>query len=616
MTTTRRLAAILAADVAGYSRLMGADEVGTLEALKSHRRSVVDPAITAHHGRIVKTTGDGLLVEFASAVDAVTCAMSVQEQMAQQNANGSEPHIQFRIGINIGDIISEGDDIFGDGVNVAARVENECEPGGVYLSGSVHEQVTGKTRFTFEDLDERTLKNIAKPVRLYEARFASAAIKEEERSNTSINPTSSSSRTPRISIVVMPFDNLSGDPSQDYVGDGIVENLTTDLSVNIDNLLVIARGSAFTYKTQKFDPKRIGRELNVHYLVHGSVMRTGLQVRINARLVDTGTGEQLWAERFDGEMSNVFGLQDQITARISNSLRYSLPAMEARHYAKTNSPDAFDLVLRARASHYEERRRAIYPLKQTESYYRQALAIDPTNVDAKIGLALVLAENLYSGVRTPAASPPTAEQRKLIASEANVLLQEAGLTKARSVDVHLARSFLYSGERKFHDAERELERARSINPNDVSVLLRLANIYHLTGNPEKSLPLFDEIVLRTALKSPAAHIILQDWGFALLLLGRWDDAVGKFQQSLAITGTDPIALVGLAVALAQSGKMDAAKASYDNFLARLNSQFPQLQPTIKIFWESQRRLSENAEFLNLVAATIVPGLRKLGLCEG
>ena len=258
----RRLAAILAADIAGYSRLMGADEVGTLAALKAHRREIVDPAIAAHHGRIVRTTGDGMLVEFASAVDAVTCAVAVQDKMADQTGEG--PRIQFRVGINIGDIIIDGDDIFGDGVNLAARVENECEPGGVYLSDDAFRQVRGKTSFVFDDLGERSLKNIDRPERLYAVRSASF----------STEPTPAVGEKPpplpdKPSIAVLPFQNMSGDPEQEYFADGMVEEIITALS-RFRWLFVIARNSSFTFKGKAVDVKEVGRRLGVRYVLEGS----------------------------------------------------------------------------------------------------------------------------------------------------------------------------------------------------------------------------------------------------------------------------------------------------------------------------------------------------------
>src|SRR3982074_676266 len=256
----RRLAAVLAADVAGYSRLMGADEVGTLAALKTQRREIFDPAIAQHNGRIVKTTGDGMLVEFASAVDAVTCAMAVQDKMAERTAERTEPHIQFRVGINVGDIIIDGGDIFGDGVNVAARIENACEPGGVYLSGNAFEQVRGKTSFAFDDIGEKTLKNIDRPVRLYAVRSAVSSATASARSHPETGKLLPLPDRP--SIAVLSFTNLSGDPEQEYFADGVVEDIITALS-RFKSLFVIARNSSFSYKGKSPDIRKGGRELGV-----------------------------------------------------------------------------------------------------------------------------------------------------------------------------------------------------------------------------------------------------------------------------------------------------------------------------------------------------------------
>jgi adenylate cyclase len=290
MTTTRRLAAILAADVAGYSRLMAADEVGTLAALKAARREVVDPAIAEYKGRIVKTTGDGMLVEFASAVDAVTCAMLVQEKMAARSGD-----LTFRIGINVGDIIIDGDDIFGDGVNVAARVEGECQPGGVCLSAQAFDQVRNKTSFVFDNLGEKQLKNIDRPVRIYAARVATKAV----ASDTSPEPGKPLPLPDKPSIAVLPFQNMSGDPEQEYFADGMVEDIITALS-RFKQLFVIARNSSFTYKGKAADIKQVGRELGVRYVLEGSVRKASGRVRITGQLIDAITGAHLWADHFEG----------------------------------------------------------------------------------------------------------------------------------------------------------------------------------------------------------------------------------------------------------------------------------------------------------------------------
>lgn len=342
----RRLAAILAADVAGYSRLMGADEVGTLAALKAHRREVIDPAISQHHGRIVKTTGDGMLVEFASAVDAITCAVAVQEKMADRIASGAGPCILFRVGINVGDIIIDSDDIFGDGVNVAARVENECEPGGVCLSGSAFEQVRGKTSFAFDDLGERSLKNIDRPVRLYALRSAVSSTATGTKA-----PAQGAKPLPlpdKPSIAVLPFQNMSGSPEQEYFADGMVEDIITALS-RFGALFVIARNSSFTYKGKAVDIKQVGRELGVRYVLEGSVRKAANRVRITGQLIDATTGSHLWADRFDGTLDDVFDLQDQVAVSVVSAIAPKLEQVEIERAKRKpiESLDAYDLYLRA-----------------------------------------------------------------------------------------------------------------------------------------------------------------------------------------------------------------------------------------------------------------------------
>jgi adenylate cyclase len=342
----RKLAAILAADVAGYSRLMGLDEEGTLAQLRAHRRALVDPKIREHRGRIVKTTGDGMLVEFASVVDAVRCAVGVQRGMAERNA-GVPPQrrIEFRVGINLGDIIVQDNDIFGDGVNVAARLEALAEAGGICVSGAAHDQVRDKLGLTFEDIGEQAVKNIARPIRTYRVRFEGAEFatsspraEAPERRRLAawtaacmvllVSVTGAawySTRpavtpgAPRLSIVVLPFMNLSGDPAQEYFADGITENLTSDLS-QIPGSFVIARGSAFTYKGKPIDARQVGRELGVRYIIEGSVQRFGTAIRVNAQLIDATGGAQLWADRFEDDLSNLSVLDDAVTARVTRTL--------------------------------------------------------------------------------------------------------------------------------------------------------------------------------------------------------------------------------------------------------------------------------------------------------
>jgi adenylate cyclase len=313
----RRLAAILAADIAGYSRLVGLDEEGTLARLRSLRREIIDPTIAEHRGRIVKTTGDGMLVEFASVVDAVRCARAAADRERQLP---EDQRIQFRIGVNLGDVVVESDgDLLGDGVNVAARLEGIAEPGGICISGIVHDQVRGKVDVEFADLGHQNLKNIDRPIRAYRVMFA--------------KPVAAMAATlplpDKPSIAVLPFQNLSGDPEQDYFADGMVEEIITALS-RIRWLFVIARNSSFTYKGQAIDVKRVGRELGVRYVLEGSVRKGGGRVRITAQLIDAETGAHLWADRFDGSLEDVFDLQDQIATSVAGVIEPTLQAAETR----------------------------------------------------------------------------------------------------------------------------------------------------------------------------------------------------------------------------------------------------------------------------------------------
>ena len=352
MTATRRLAAILAADVAGYSRLMGADEEGTLERLKGLRRELVDPKIAEHKGRIVKTTGDGLLVEFPSVVDAVRCAVEVQQAMPERNAGVAvDNRIELRIGINLGDVIVEGDDLYGDGVNIAARIEALADAGGVFVSNTVHDHVRDRLPFLFEDLGEQQVKNIARPVRAY--RVGPRPSRPPAGETPAVQPGAPPALPlpDKPSIAVLPFANMSGDPEQEYFVDGMVEEIITALS-RIRWLFVIARNSSFTYKGQPIDVKQVGRELGVRYVLEGSVRKAGRQVRITGQLIDAITGTHLWADRFDGSLEDVFELQDKIAVSVAGVIEPALQAAEMRRSAERPTSDltAYDLYLRALAA--------------------------------------------------------------------------------------------------------------------------------------------------------------------------------------------------------------------------------------------------------------------------
>jgi adenylate cyclase len=365
-TAVRRLAAILAADVAGYSRLMGADEEGTLERLKALRHELLDPKIAEHKGRIVKTTGDGLLVEFASVVDAVRCAVAVQQAMPERDTGvAADDRIELRIGINLGDVIVEGDDLYGDGVNIAARIEALADAGGVFVSNTVHDHVRDRLPFVFEDLGEQQVKNIARPVRVYRVRDVGAA-------KTPAPPALPLPDKP--SIAVLPFANMSGDPEQEYFADGMVEEIITALS-RIRWLFVIARNSSFTYKGQSVDVKQIGRELGVRYVLEGSVRKAGKQVRITGQLIDAVTGTHLWADRFDGSLEDVFELQDRVAVSVAGVIEPTLQAAEMRRSAARPTTDlsAYDLYLRALAIFFPITKERIF---EALGLLEQAIAID------------------------------------------------------------------------------------------------------------------------------------------------------------------------------------------------------------------------------------------------
>ncbi|MBR0697016.1 adenylate/guanylate cyclase domain-containing protein [Bradyrhizobium lablabi] len=346
----RRLAAILAADIAGYSRLMGDDEEGTLARLKSVRKAIVDPAIGSHRGRIVKTTGDGMLIEFVSAVDAVRCAVEVQRSMAEQNdAVAPDQRIDFRIGIHVGDVIFDDNDIFGDGVNIAARLEGIAEPGGVCMSDDAYRQVRGKVEIAWDDMGHQSLKNIAEPVPAWRVRLP-GQIPSAAKSGSAVSQPQVLPPPDKPSIAVLPFQNMSGDPEQEYFADGMAEDIITALS-RFKALFVIARNSSFTYKGAAVDVKQVGRELGVRYVLEGSVRKAANRVRITGQLVDTATGAHLWADRFDGGLGDIFDLQDQVTESVVGAIAPAVVKAEIERAKRkpTESLDAYALYLRGLA---------------------------------------------------------------------------------------------------------------------------------------------------------------------------------------------------------------------------------------------------------------------------
>jgi adenylate cyclase len=442
MASTRRLTAILAADVAGYSRLMGLDEEGTHERLRAHLRELIDPKIKEHQGRIVKNTGDGMLAEFPSVVDAVRCGAEVQRGMIDREPEvPDERRIRFRIGINLGDIIADGEDIFCDGVNVAARLEALAEPGGICISRVVRDQIRDKLPYPFEDRGEQSVKNIARPVRVYALRPEAVA----DLPAASILPAASTSQpraAPRLSIVVLPFANLSDDREQQYFADGITEDLTTDLS-RLANMFVISRNTAFTYRNKPVDTKQIGRELGVRYVLEGSVRRSGNQVRVNAQLIDAETDAHLWAERFDSDMGDLFTLQNEITSRIAIALNLELVGAEAAR--RTEHPDILDFILRGRAALLKPGRDSY---EQAIDLFERALALDFGSAQAQSSLASVLMNRaLNFGLNSSDSDIKHAEE----------LVTRALATSPHSPDAHFAKGQVLRVQGRLEEAISEYE---------------------------------------------------------------------------------------------------------------------------------------------------------------
>jgi TolB-like protein len=532
MNATRRLAAVLAADVAGYSRLIGADEEGTLRRLKAIRAEVIDPKLAEHRGRIVKTTGDGLLVEFASVVDAVRYAGEVQSAIAGHNAEiPAEARIEFRIGINVGDIVVEDGDIFGDGVNVAARLDALAEPGGICVSARVQEDAAGRLDLAFRDLGEQQLKNIARPIRVYSIEVAA------DRPAATL--------VPRLSIVVLPFANLSSDPEQQYFADGITEDLTTDLS-RIEGSFVISRNTAFTYRGKPVDTKQIGRELGVRYVLEGSVRRSGNQLRVNAQLIDAETDAHLWAERFDRNTSDLFALQDEITSRIAVTLNLELVRAEAGR--TTEHPDALDYILRGRAAQAKPPSRDRYA--EQISLYERALVLDPHSVEAQSFLAIAHAGRVQGGMADSAAA---------YIARAEGLAGQALAASPSNPMAHYAKGQALRAQRRYAEAIPEYETVLASNRNWVRALNALGHCKLMTGSIEETIPLVEQAI-RLSPRDPDLRIWYSLTGQVHLLQSRTHEAVLWLEKACSALPTHPAVHAALASAYGLKGDTERAAA--------------------------------------------------------
>ena len=551
MPPVRRLAAILAADVAGYSRLMGADEEGTHARLKAHLGELVDPKIKEHRGRIVKNTGDGFLADFPSVVDAVRCAVEVQRGLSERNAGiPPEKRIEFRVGINLGDVIAEEHDIFGDGVNVAARLEALADPGGICVSRVVRDQVRDRLDYSFEDLGEQQVKNIARPVRVYTLRSDGVA----GLSTASVSSNTSSSTlpaAPRLSIIVLPFDNLTYDPEQQYFADGITEDLTTDLS-RIVGMVVISRTTAFTYRNKALDARQIGRELGVRYVLKGSVRRSGDKVRVNTQLIDAERDAHIWADRFDLHADDLLWLQDEVTGRIANALNQELVQAEAAR--PTANPDALDFVLRARAVCNKASTRDNFA--EAISLYERALALDPSYVPAKA----LLAQTLTARVLDQVADAPWADLER-----ADRLIVEVLGASPRDPVGHLAKAQVLRARNRLDEAISEYEIAVALDRNWVIAIAALGLCKLLAGAIEEAIPV-QEQAIRLSPRDP--HIANWYWriGMVHLLKSRTGEAIEWLQKAQRANPFLPGPRAWLAAACALAG--DAARATAELAEAR------------------------------------------------
>jgi TolB-like protein len=571
----RRLAAILAADVVGYSRLMQLDEAGTLAALKTRRREVFQPAIARHRGRIVKVMGDGVLVEFASAVDAVECAAQLQEAMAAANAGSpSDRWIVLRIGVNLGDVIVEGSDLYGDGVNIAARLEALAEPGTVYVSQTVFNHVRAKVSLKFEDIGEQNLKNMPEPVRVYRLAEGKAPM-----------PSGTDADLPlpgKPSIVVLPFVNMSADAEQSYFVDGLTEDLITDLS-KVPELFVIARNSSFAYKGKSVDVRQIARELGVKYVLEGSARRAADRVRINAQLIEANAGGHIWADRFDRDLADIFATLDEVIGKIVEALVGKLVAAGLKERYRPANLEAYDLCLRGRAAwaHSTEAGVEAIPL------FEQAIALDPHYAEAYRFLA---ANQTNAWVYMNRPMVPFRQQSMASASKAVELDPDDSGS-------HWVLAYVLLLERRWDESAKEFEISLRLNPNDADVWAEFAELKAFEGCGVEAIACGQK-ALRLNPRPPSHYF----WalGFAQFAAGQYEAAV-KTLRNEATYRTESRRL--LAAALAQLDRQEEARDEAKLYLAR-NPRF-----RISYWVETQpfRDLATRDRF--------VEGYRKAGLPE-
>jgi len=569
---------------------MAADEEGTLAGLKSHRRELVDPKIKEHRGRIIKTTGDGMLVEFASVVDAVRCAIDVQRGMAVRNQEVvPDRRIEFRVGINIGDVIVDGDDIYGDGVNIAARLENIAELGGVCVSATVRDHVLDKLGFAFDGLGDQNVKNIPRPVRVYRVQFG------DDQTNHVVSSQPASQRivsvAPRLSIVVLPLTNIGGDPEQEYFVAGVTESLTTDLS-RISGSFVIGRNTAFTYKGKAVDLKQVGNELGVRYVLEGSVQRGGNRLRVNIQLIDAESGKHLWAERFDKPLADLFDMQDEIVAHLANQLGTELVAAEARRSERAPQPDSMDLYFQGLASV----NRGLTPeyMAQARGFFERALALDPSNIEALVGTAMV--DSLVGG------SFFVDDRAARFAAAETTLIKALSLAPNHAI-AHYLLGFVQISTNRAGQGIAECERALALDRNLAGAHAEIGLAKYNIGRAEET-----EAHIREALRLSPRDTSAYAWkafaGYAKLYL---EEAAAWLHRAIETNRSYSLQHFALACALAHLGQLDDARAAVQAGLA-LNSTF-----TLRRFRAGTS--SNNPTFL-AQRERIYDGMRKAGVPEG
>ncbi|WP_157017850.1 adenylate/guanylate cyclase domain-containing protein [Mesorhizobium xinjiangense] len=548
----RRLAAILAADVVGYSRLMAQDEASTHAAMMGRWRDVLEPVFGRHEGRVFKRTGDGAFVEFASAVNAVECAIALQDAMRQ--ANGDTPPeraITLRIGVNLGDVMVDQDDLYGDGVNVAARIEGLAEPGGIAISDAVHEYVTGRIAVGFRDGGRHTVKNIDRPVHIW---TWSPNGQAEGDDATSSNAAAVSEKP---SIAVLPFDNMSRDPEQGYFADGITEDIITDLS-KVSGLFVIARNSSFAYKGTTPDIRKVSRDLGVRYVLEGSVRRAANRVRINAQMIDGTTGGHVWAERYDRDLEDIFAVQDEVTRTIVDTLKVKLTAGEKERRASRGKvdPEAYDLLVRSRQTLLQLNPAAA---RDARAMLERAIEIDPALAPAYARLAIIAFADYVNQWND-------ATEDNL--DQALELAEKAIETSPAEPEGHSALSLALSWRRRWDKAEQAAERAVVLDPNSADAHTGLGNMLEFQGRFEEAIPHYQ----KAQLLDPQFDLALHFLGRALLSLGHYKEAEAAFKRRLTLSPHSDMSRFYLACLCGLTGRTEEAKRYWQETL-QVNPDF-------------------------------------------